>query len=246
MLSKTRYCRLFVLSLFVLAASSPLMGQEEAAAERPSVVVPRVSQPIQIDGKLDDDGWNQAAELGFRDNRTGGPIPLATRAWIAYDDEFLYFAFDCVDPNIWATMENRDEHLWTEEVVEVFLQPDPDHPNYIELEVNPLGAMLDIYLIDVRKPIRYESWNPEGIQWAVSVDGTVDGEPGDQGWKAEIAFPLVDAVTAPNIPPKPGDRWRMNLYRVEQKPARGGYAWAPTLRGDFHWLAAFGDIVFGE
>jgi hypothetical protein len=73
-------------------------------------------------------------------------------------------------------MKRRDEHLWEEEVVEVFLQADPNQPSYIELEVNPLGAMLDIYLLAVRKPLHYESWNSEKLRWAVQVDGTVDGK----------------------------------------------------------------------
>jgi hypothetical protein len=131
-------------------------------------------------------------------------------------------------------------------VVEVFLQADPDHPNYIELEVNPLDTMLDIYLIDIRKPIPYESWNSSGLKWGVKIDGTVDGEPGDRKWTCEIAFPLADAITAPNIPPRDGDRWKMNLYRVENKPEKAGLAWSPTLKPDFHVPQRFGDIIFRD
>ena len=83
----------------------------------------------------------------------------------------------------------------------------PTHPSYIELEVNPLGAMLDIFLVDGRKPIPYASWNSSGLRWAVHVDGTADGRPGDVGCSCEIAPPLEDVVTAPHRPPRPGDRW---------------------------------------
>lgn len=217
------------------------------AQDPPRIVVPRIDQPIVIDGILDDPVWSAVPEVGaFRDNTTGQPAGPPTQAWIAYDRDFLYFAFRCEDTNIWSTLTRRDAHLWHEEVVEVFLQPDPGHPNYIELEVNPLGAMLDIYLIDIRRPLRYESWNPAGIRWGVQVEGTVDGGPGDQWWTVEIAFPLADAVTAPNLPPQPGDVWRMNLYRVEQKPERAGLAWSPTMRRDFHVPTGFGLIEFGD
>lgn len=231
------------LSAFVwLAAGLEVHGQAA-----PRIVVPRIVDPVVIDGRLDDPIWQKVAEVGpFRDNFTGEASGPATQAWMAYDREYLYFAFRCADENIWSTFTRRDAHLWTEEVVEVFLQPDPQHPNYIELEVNPLGAMLDIYLIDIRRPLRYESWNPYGIRWGVHVEGTVDGEPGDKWWTVEIAFPLADAVTASNRPPQPGDVWRMNLYRVEQKPERHGLAWSPTLKRDFHVPAAFGLIEFGK
>jgi hypothetical protein len=191
--------------------------------------------------------WKSAQLIEqFVDNFTGEVRAPETKARILYDDRFLYFAFECEDDNLWATFRNRDEHLWTEEVVEVFLQADPNHPNYIEIEVNPLNTMLDIYLLDIRKPLKYESWNSADLKWAVALDGTVDGKPGDRGWSCEIALPLDDVVTAPNIPPRPGDRWRMNLYRVEQKPEPQGLAWAPTLKHDFHVPERFGEIIFAE
>jgi len=141
-------------------------------------------------------------------------------------------------------MRHRDEHLREEEVVEVFLQADPNQPSYIELEVNPLGTMLDIYLLAARKPLHYESWNSEKLRWAVQVNGTVDGKAGDREWTCEIALPMEDIVTAPHRPPFPGDRWRMNLYRGEQLPTPAGLAWSPTLRDDFHIPQRFGEIVF--
>ena len=101
-------------------------------------------------------------------------------------------------------------------------------------------------LLDIRKPLKYESWNSSRLQWAVDVKGTVDGEPGDAEWTCEIALPLEDVVTAPNIPPEPGDQWRVNLYRVENRPEKAGLAWSPTLKRDFHIPSMFGSIVFTD
>ncbi len=216
-------------------------------ARLPTYEVLRSQTPPKIDGKLDEEAWRKAPAVGeFVNNLDGGPSPIKTEAKVLYDDKYLYFAFRCVDSNIWATMKKRDEHLWEEEVVEVFLKADPRQSSYIELEVNPLGTMLDIFLLDVRKPLRYESWNSEKLRWGVSVDGSVDGKEGDKEWTCEIALPMEDIVPAPNIPPKPGDRWRLNLYRVEKMPARAGLAWSPTLRNDFHMPEMFGYIVFSS
>jgi hypothetical protein len=130
-------------------------------------------------------------------------------------------------------------------VDEVFVQADSRSTNYIELEVNPLDAIFDAYLLDVRKPLHYESWNSEKLKWAVQVKGTVDGKPGDKEWTSEVALPLEDVVTAPHTPPQPGDRWRLNLYRIEHLPVEAKLAWSPTFK-DFHVPARFGEIVFSD
>ena len=153
----------------------PLTAKGQASL-LPIYQVERASGPIKIDGKLDDDAWTKAARVGnFVNNLDGSQSTYKTEARVLYDEAYLYFSFRCADDNIWSTMKRRDEHLWDEEVVEVFLQADPGQPSYIELEVNPLGAMLDIYMLAARKPLHYESWNSEKLRWAVQVDGTVDG-----------------------------------------------------------------------
>jgi hypothetical protein len=237
----------------VLALSVAICGGiTEAAAgsqppQPPVYEVSRTSTEIKIDGKLDDPAWSKTTSTGkFTNNSDGSSAQYHTEAKILYDANYLYFSFRSLDENIWATLKRRDAHLWEEEVVEVFLQADPLQPSYIELEVNPLGTMLDIYLLGVRKPLRYESWNSEKLKWAVHVDGTVDGKPGDREWACEIALPLEDVVTAPRIPPRPGDRWRLNLYRMELRPVSALLAWSPTRKDDFHLPGMFGWMVFTD
>jgi hypothetical protein len=235
------FLRIAIFGVLFLAAS------QARAQTLPTYEVARVTEPIKIDGQLTERAWRDASSVGaFVNNRDGSPSEIQTEARVLYDDTYLYFAFRAVDKNIWATMKHRDEHLWLEEVVEVFLEANTKIPNYIELEVNPLGTMLDIYLLDTRKPLHYESWNSEKLRWAVHVDGTVDGRDGDREWTCEIALPFEDVATATHVPPKPGDRWRMNLYRAEQKPVVAELAWSPTLQNDFHVLPKLGEIVFTD
>jgi hypothetical protein len=230
------------LSLLVFACCALAIAQQA----RPTYEVLRTDRPIHVDGSLDESAWAAAPPVGpFVNNRDGSPSPIRTESKMLYDDRFLYVAFRSTDENIWATMTRRDAHLWEEEVVEVFVQGDARQASYIELEVNPLGAMLDIFLLDIRKPLHYESWNSEKLQWAVHVDGTVDGKPGDKEWTCEIALPLEDVATAPHNPPLAGDRWRVNLYRIEKRPAAASLAWSATGR-DFHQPAMFGEIVFTD
>jgi hypothetical protein len=236
-----------IIPLAVALALAGVCTARGQGRKPPYYEVLRTSMPINVDGRPDEDAWRKAGAVGpFLVNKDASPAPSQTEAKVLYDDSFIYFSFGSADENVWATMRDRDQHLWEEEVVEVFLQADAARPHYIELEVNPLGTMLDIYLIDRRKNMPYRSWNSSNLKWAVRVEGTVDGGGGDRGWTCEIALPLEDVVTAPNRPPRPGDRWRMNLFRVESRPRPWGAAWSPTMQGDFHIPSAFGEIVFSE
>lgn len=232
---------LFVALGLVTAAAGTTTGQTQAL---PVYELSKTATPIKVDGNLNDAVWAKAPRFSdFRMNLDGAPSSHETEARALYDDTFLYFSFRCRDDNIWATLKTRDQHLWEEEVVEVFLQADSNQTTYIELEVNPLGTMLDIFLLDVRKPLHYESWNSRKLKWGVQVSGTVDGKNGDKEWSCEIALPLEDIVTAKNLKPQAGDRWRLNLYRVEQLPKPVLLAWSPTFKDDFHLPGKFGEIV---
>lgn len=229
--------------ILTAAAFAPSAAQPSRA---PVYEAARVSRPPRVDGRLDDAAWAGASAVELVNNADGSAPRTKTEARVLYDEEFLYFAFRAEDENVWATMRRRDQKLWEEEVVEVFLQADAAEPSYIELEVNPLGTMLDIYLLDVRRPLLYESWNSARLKWAVRVEGTVDGRSGDRGWTCEIAFPLEDVATAPRLPPRVGDRWRLNLYRMEVRPAPALLAWSPTGKDDFHLPQMFGWLQFTD
>ncbi len=231
--------------IFLSMASAMVITASAQFRDLPVYEVSRTATPIKVDGKLDDLVWTKVAPLrDFRQNLDGSTGVAKTVAKVLYDDDFLYVSFYCSDDNIWATLKTRDQHLWDEEVVELFVQADPQQKSYIELEVNPLGTMLDIYLLDIRKPLHYESWNSRRLKWGVQLFGTVDGKEGDRAWTCEIALPLEDIVTAPNRPPRVGSRWRVNLYRVEKLPTPSLLAWSPTLKDDFHLPERFGEIIF--
>ncbi|PYV39633.1 MAG: hypothetical protein DMG06_22645 [Acidobacteria bacterium] len=210
-------------------------------------VVKKALGPITVDGSLDEPSWKAAASTGpFLLNDGKGYPKSKTEAKILWDDQDLYFAFECEDSDIFATMKVRDQHLWEEEVCEIFIDPDGDQKNYIELEVNPLSAFLDLFVLTPIVPIPYESYNIPA-KWAVKVQGTVNNSSDkDRGWTVELSMPIKEAVTAPNLPPKDGDKWRLNLYRIEKRPLEEYSAWSPTLNPSYHTPARFGEITFSS
>ncbi len=105
----------------------------------------RVSRPPVIDGNLDKDPWPRAPKSGrFVDLVTGEPAPLDTRMAGLWDDEHLYLAFRLEEPDVRASLKERDSFLWTENDVEVFIAG-PDC--YYELQVNALGTIYEVFYI---------------------------------------------------------------------------------------------------
>ena len=61
---------------------------------------------------------------------------------LAWDERALHVRFDCADRDAWGTYRERDDPLYEEEVVEVFLAPgEADPRRYVELEVSPAGVL---------------------------------------------------------------------------------------------------------
>ena len=188
--------------------------------------VSRTSGPIAIDGQLDEFSWQLAEQVDSFERILNDydRVLHSTRAKMLWDDENFYFAFACKDPDIWAIYTEEDDPMWSEEVVEIFIDPDGDAENYLELEVNPLNAVVDL-LIYALKPDWHSSkdWDIAGLQTAVQVQGTVnDSVSQDIGWSVEIAIPwaaMVDSVGGGGKPTV-GDTWRLNLYRIERTAGR--------------------------
>jgi hypothetical protein len=149
-------------------------------------------------------------------------------------------------------LKQRDEPLYNEEVVEVFIDPSGDKDNYLELEVNPLGALWDGYILNRGQTITgILAWNSFEIKWAVFVEGTVNNPADkDTGWSVELALPLKDIYNALHNPPRDGDLWRLNLYRIDRPEGAGdpgeGSAWSPVSGRTFHDPDRFGEVIFSN
>ncbi|GHG74131.1 carbohydrate-binding family 9-like protein [Comamonas sp. JC664] len=216
-----------------------------AAPSLPEYSVPRVSQPPTLDGVLDDAAWKQASPVVLRRSFDGSAARLRTEARLVHDGTSLYVAFDVEDPDVWGTLRKRDDPIYEEEVVEVFLDANADGRTYNELQVSPHNVIFDAYF-PARRQGMDTSWD-SGMKSAVKVRGTLD-DPSDrdEGWTVEMQIPFDRLAEVPNIPPKPGDRWRFNLYRLEHHDRRTveGQSFSPLFVGDFHALPRFGWLVF--
>ena len=105
----------------------------------------RVSAPLEIDGRLDEESWRQAPRSPrFVDLISGQPTIHDTRAAVLWDDECLYVGFWVEEPFVQATLTERDSPVWTENDVELFIA---GKDAYYEFEINPLGTIYEALLV---------------------------------------------------------------------------------------------------
>jgi hypothetical protein len=166
-------------------------------------------------------------------------------ARVCYDSQALYVRFDCDDRDIWGTFYRRDQPIYDEEVVELFIGAGEKAPvRYYEIEISPNGALFDAEIYNPtserRDMVIDVTWNCRGIKWHA------ERHDDEQVWWAMLAIPW-DAIK-PSGPMLP--RWRANFYRIERP--RDGLpefsCWSPTMTApaDFHKPAFFGTLELAE
>ena len=208
--------------------------------------------PIEIDGRPDDRDWRRAAwSPWFTTAKGGRPMPGDARAKLLWDRDHLYALVEVTDEAIHSPYSGRDDPLWKADVVEIFVDADRDRRGYIELQVNPRGAIFDAFFPITRAQKHHFEWS-SAMRAAVKVDGdAADAGSRDRGWIAEMAIPHGDvkgmaADMAVATPPQPGDRWNLNVVRVDKPKGSGITAstWNPITIRDFHALGRMLTVTF--
>ena len=270
---KERIVRIILgVSLFafwILYSKTALSVEETKMKELPKYDCVWISEQLKIDAILSESAWDKAQEVELLITDTEEKPKNPTRVKLLWNDNYLYIGYFCVDPEVWATIDKRDGDLYKEEVVEAFIDADSDLRTYLELEVNPLNALFDAFVLNAKDRNQgicvMRDWNSKGIKHAVKIDGEPNSRkstdkslPSNEvkGWTCEIAIPLKDFYTAPNCPPKPGDVWRVNLYRIDHRKDKNEHslvkrrhkseysAWSTTGKIDFHIPPRFGYLQF--
>lgn len=230
--------------LFMIQCSANLENEYEIETMYASV-------PPILDGNVYDSVWKMSKPVELKENRSGNDVSdpgLRTEVMTCYDDSTLYIAFICKDPDIWSSFTIRDEYLWEEEAVEVFIDVDKVPENYVEIEVSPANIIFDSYIvdpenIDVAETARFDL---RGIRTEVKINGTLN-ELGDKddSWTVEIAVPFKDLNTEKTPRVTSETDIRINFFRLDKNRGMDScsYAWSPTGER-FHKPSVFGKLIF--
>jgi len=176
-LCRTRlaFCLLHGAAVLSIAASSI----DAAEPFRPA----RLTKPPVIDGALDDEAWQTAAQVsGFKTWRpdfskepSGRTVVYAT-----YDAENMYFAFRAYDAEpskIKASMANRDS-IRPDDWICINLDSFNDQQSLYAFYVNPLGIQSDS-----RYAANKEDYGFDAVWYSA---GRIDGE----GYAVEVRIPF--------------------------------------------------------
>lgn len=204
----------------------------------------RATDPIKVDGRLDDASWSRAAWTDDFVDIEGDAKPkprFRTRVKMLWDERYFYVAAEMEEPDVWGKLTQHDSVLFHDLDFEVFVDPDGDNHEYAELEVNALNTTWDLFL---PKPYRDgggadNSFEIDGLKSAVHIRGTLN-KPGDrdEGWTLEIAMPWASFAKYAHAkcPPSDGDRWRVNFSRVEWQHRVKDGAYEPIPRTEDNWV----------
>lgn len=210
---------------------------------------------VDSEGWPTDDVWNSLPSTGDFVKAQDGKTPnLKTEACMGWTEEGLYIRWICEDPHIWCTYTKRDDTLWNQEVVELFLSPNDDPYHYYEFEVSPNNLIVDL---DIQWPIisgmrrmRGEiTWNSPGCRSKVILDGTLNQSTDtDTEWQAYLFIPFSDIGLQPPSQENLDLHLRANLYRIDRQASFGDeyHAWNPTMKtpASFHVPERLGFLKF--
>jgi hypothetical protein len=185
-------------------------------------MVYKTAKKLKIDGLAEEDSWQKAPFTSSFIDIEGIKKPVYdTRVKMLWDDENLYVYAVLEEPHLWGNLKQRDTVIYYNNDFEIFIDPSNNTYNYGEIEINVLGTLWDLKL---SKPYKVSgkadnSWDIEGIQYAIHTFGTVNNYMDiDTQWSVEFAIPLsklADLKEEKKTIPIYGEQWRINFSRVQ-------------------------------
>jgi hypothetical protein len=213
--------------LALLAVASPVGSQTHDDA--PSAVAARLTSPVTLDGRLDEEAWAAATPItAFTqlDPAEGEPVTERTEIRFLYDDHALYIGARLYDRGpVTTRLGRRDMSMERSDWLTVILDSYHDHRTAYGFEVNPSGVRRDQTRSTTRED---DSWDPV---WEART--TIDAD----GWTAEIRIPFSQLRF------NPADRQTWGLQVERQISRTGEFAvFSFTPRSEPGGIARFGHL----
>jgi len=224
------------------APQAPPARQEVVGGQGgPTVTIPRIEAEVQVDGRLDEPPWAEAARLGgFWQQQPvdGRPAEEQTEILVWYSPEAIHFgvvAHDSQPGTIRATVADRD-NLDQDDTVTIFLDTFNDRRRAFFFTVNPLGAQQDGVQTEGAGSAGHYAGYQQGDRnpdYHFDSKGAITNE----GYIVEVRIPFKSLRYAGSGP----QTWGLN---VQRKIQRTGYqdTWTDVRRASSSFLGQSGAI----
>jgi len=175
--------------------------------QRPQLTATMATIKPAITATVSDPAWDKAATINGLspcDKRASFQDSLnPTQIKVLWDAQYLYVRFICDDDQIFTPHGSTRNGLHHEgDVTEVFIDPVGDGRQYVEVQVNPVGGVLDVMHTNTTpyRPNRTEvlpredwpmhigvtEWQMPGLRTAASIHTMDDGR---KQWITDMAIP---------------------------------------------------------
>ena len=169
---------------------------------------------------------------------------MRTELYIGYTDAGIYVGFHCYDPHpdslvakvntVELAAEEADgdinESIWSDDIIELFIDANFDHRSYAHMGINSLGVVSDQWLPD--------GFNRETVDDDWNATAALATKVGEDFWSLEYRLDF-DEQKFPR--PQTGSRWGFNAVRVFRGEQYN--QWVRTF-GRGHNSDNFGLLVF--
>jgi hypothetical protein len=227
-----------------LRMKSQQLGQKRGPV--PTVRLVGDAKDIVIDGKLDDEYWQNcpvAATGKFRELQTGRVPTFGTSFKAGWQGNNVVFAIRCEErrgekPNITTTRDD-DQALWHGDAIEIELATETH--SYYSIAVSPAGHVVDL-----------DRGTPRSQWFTWDAKAEVATHIADDHWTVEISLPVTQDENDPLhqiIGRKPTQSlpWHINLCRQRiREDGEEHSALSPTGVSNFHAPMKFAHFYGGR
>jgi len=219
------------LIILLLAIAMATAQSEFAPVFRPELKIKHTNGEINVDGRLNDTGWRDAAIADhFHERDPGDNIkpPVKTKVFATYDDNYLYLAAICYDDpsEIRATLSPRD-HM-NGDNIGFFIDTYGDAAWAYTLNVNPFGVQADALWSD--------GYGEDGMFDLIFESA---GKITDSGYQVELAIPFSSL----RFPNKEEQTWRIQFWRHHYRDTHYNITWAANDRNESNWVRNWGTLT---
>ncbi len=176
--------------------------------ERPSFKAGQLTEPIQLDGALNETDWKNAPRLSALKTTVpeeGGLPSQTTSVQVLVDSRTVVIGISCNDTHpegIIRFSKIRDADVSEEDHVKIVIDPFLDGQSGYIFAVNPLAARYDA-LVSNRGEDENDDWD---AVWDARTQIT------DMGWTAEIVIPIQSIAFKKGL-----TQWGFNVERRIQR-----------------------------